>query len=307
MTEHNYANRDGVIWFDGAFRPWREANMHVLTQGLHYASSVFEGERAYEGQVFRSHDHARRLIHSAGRLGMELPFSVDALVAAKAELLSRNDLRDAYVRPVVWRGSNEMDISTDGSDVHCAIAAWVWADPTPDLENGIALTVADWRRPPRSSVPTDAKAAGLYMISTMAKDEARRQGYSDAVMLDCAGRLTEATGANLFFVRNGALHTPSPGHFLNGIARQTVIHLAREAGIPVREYDLFPQDIRDFSECFLVGTAAEVTAVASIGGHVFTDRTVTRWVSTLYHQAVRDKGRYMPAAQLVPADIDCVA
>jgi branched-chain amino acid aminotransferase len=264
-----YDDRDGYIWMDGEFVPWRDTKVHVLTHALHYASSVFEGERAYGGKIFRSLDHSRRLHKSAGIMGFEIPFSVEQLEQAKTEALAKSGLESAYVRAVAWRGSEMMGVSAQNNTIHLAVAVWHWGDYFADKMKGIRMTHAQWRRPAPDTAPCHAKAAGLYMICTLSKHAAERDGYADALMLDYRGQIAEATGANIFFVRDGALHTPTPDCFLNGLTRQTAIRLAKERGIEVIERAIFPDELSTFSECFITGSAAEITPVAEIGEHTF--------------------------------------
>src|SRR5918998_931796 len=254
----------GQIWFNGELVPWADAQVHVLTHGLHYASSVFEGERAYGGRIFRSREHSERLHDSARILNFEIPHSVDEIEAAKKEVLSANGFSDAYVRAVAWRGSEMMGVSAQTNRINLAVAAWQWPsyfDPEERLK-GIRLDIAEWRRPDPRTAPAKAKAAGLYMICTLSKHAAERKGYADALMLDWQGRVAECTGANVFFVKDGAIHTPIADCFLNGITRQSVIELARARGFEVIERRIMPDELADFSECFITGTAAEVTAVS---------------------------------------------
>ena len=264
-----YDDRDGYIWMDGEFVPWRDSKVHVLTHALHYASSVFEGERAYSGKIFRSLDHSKRLHNSAEIMGFKIPFSVDQVEQAKTEALAKSGLESAYVRALAWRGSEMMGVSAQNNTIHLAVAVWHWGDYFPDKMKGIRLTHAKWRRPAPDTAPCHAKAAGLYMICTLSKHAAERDGYADALMLDYRGQVAEATGANIFFVRDGALHTPTPDCFLNGLTRQTAIKLARERGIEVIERAIFPDELSTFSECFITGSAAEITPVAEIGEHVY--------------------------------------
>jgi len=264
-----YDDRDGYIWMDGEFVPWRDTKVHVLTHALHYASSVFEGERAYGGKIFRSLDHSRRLHKSAGIMGFEIPFSVEQVEQAKTEALAKSGLESAYVRAVAWRGSEMMGVSAQNNTIHLAVAVWHWGDYFADKMKGIRMTHAQWRRPAPDTAPCHAKAAGLYMICTLSKHAAERDGYADAMMLDYRGQIAEATGANIFFVRDGALHTPTPDCFLNGLTRQTAIRLAKERGIEVIERAIFPDELSTFSECFITGSAAEITPVAEIGEHTF--------------------------------------
>ena len=264
-----YDDRDGYIWMDGEFVPWRDSKVHVLTHALHYASSVFEGERAYSGKIFRSLDHSKRLHNSAEIMGFKIPFSVDQVEQAKTEALAKSGLESAYVRALAWRGSEMMGVSAQNNTIHLAVAVWHWGDYFADKMKGIRLTHAKWRRPAPDTAPCHAKAAGLYMICTLSKHAAERDGYADALMLDYRGQVAEATGANIFFVRDGALHTPPPDCFLNGLTRQTAIKLARERGIEVIERAIFPDELSTFSECFITGSAAEITPVAEIGEHVY--------------------------------------
>ena len=264
-----YDDRDGYIWMDGEFVPWRDSKVHVLTHALHYASSVFEGERAYSGKIFRSLDHSKRLHNSAEIMGFKIPFSVDQVEQAKTEALAESGLESAYVRALAWRGSEMMGVSARNNTIHLADAVWHWGDYFADKMKGIRLTHAKWRRPAPDTAPCHAKAAGLYMICTLSKHAAERDGYADALMLDYRGQVAEATGANIFFVRDGALHTPTPDCFLNGLTRQTAIKLARERGIEVIERAIFPDELSTFSECFITGSAAEITPVAEIGEHVY--------------------------------------
>jgi branched-chain amino acid aminotransferase len=284
-----FDDRDGEIWLDGKFLPWREAKLHVLTHALHYASAVFEGERAYGGKVFKSRQHSERLHRSADLLGFAIPYSVDVIEKAKAELIRRMGLKDCYVRPIAWRGSEMMGVSAQKNTIHCAIAVWEWpAYFSPELlANGIRLKWARYRRPAPDTAPTASKAAGLYMICTISKHEAEQDGYQDAMMLDYRGRLAEATGANVFLVQNGELHTPTPDCFLNGITRQTVMELARRRQIKVSERAIMPDELSRTDEIFLVGTAAEVTPVGEIGEHKFQVGPITRQLREDYLAEVR--------------------
>jgi branched-chain amino acid aminotransferase len=258
--------RDGWIWQDGEMVPWRDAKVHLLTHGLHYASCVFEGQRAYGGEVFKLEEHTDRLIHSAALLDFEIPWSSNEINDVCREVLKKNDLIDAYMRPVAWRGSEEMGVLARNNTVHLAIAAWEWPSYFSRKERlaGIRLTIADWRRPAPDTIPCMAKAAGLYMICTLSKHAAADKGYTDALMLDYRGLVAEATGANVFLFRDGELHTPIPDCFLDGITRRTIIGLAKAEGIKVIERQIRPEELGDFDECFLTGTAAEVTPVAQI-------------------------------------------
>lgn len=269
-----FDEREGWIWFDGKMVPWRDAKTHVLTHGLHYASSVFEGERAYDGEIFKLEEHTERLLFSARTLDMTLPFDEAAINAACREVVAANKLNNAYVRPVAWRGPGSMTLSAPQADVHLAIAAWDWpALFAPEVRlKGARLEIAKWRRPSPETAPTQAKAAGLYMICTLSKHEAERKGLDDALFLDWRGRVAEATGANVFFVRDREIHTPIADCFLDGITRRTVMDLARARGFDIVERRILPEEISDFDECFLTGTAAEITSVAAIGDAVFDGR-----------------------------------
>lgn len=273
-----FDDRDGSIWMDGKIVPWRDANTHVLTHGLHYASCVFEGERVYGGTIFKLNEHTERLIHSAEVMGFEIPFSVAEINKACNEVASLNGIVDGYVRPVAWRGSEMMGVSAQQNTIHVAIAVWEWPSyfsPEAKLK-GLRLKITSWRRPSPETAPIDAKAAGLYMICTIAKHEAEREGYDDAMMFDYRGLIAESTGSNIFFVRDGVIHTPTPDCFLDGITRQTVIGLANERGIEVIERAIRPEEMADFSECFLTGTAVEVTPVAEIGEYRFAAADITK-------------------------------
>ena len=288
MTLIPFDDRDGFIWFDGKLVPWREAKVHVLTHGLHYGSCVFEGERAYNGRIFKSREHSERLHISAKLLGFEIPFSIDALEKAKADVLAKNNLVNAYVRPVAWRGSEMMAVSAQKSKIHVAIAAWEWPSyfSKEAKERGLKLAVSRWARPAPNTAPTASKAAGLYMICTISKHEAEAQGFNDAMMLDYRGFIAEATGANMFFLMDGAWHTPTPDCFLDGITRRTVIDLARKAGMQVVERHIKPEELKNASEVFLTGTAAEVTPVGQIGDQMFQPGRATQTLMDTYHRLV---------------------
>jgi branched-chain amino acid aminotransferase len=262
-----YDDRDGWIWYDGKLVPWREANIHVLTHGLHYASAVFEGQRAYGGEVFKLTEHSTRLRRSASILGFELPWSVEEINAACKEVLAANELEDAYMRPIAWRGAEQMGVAAQLTKPHMAIAVWNWGAYFGEeaIRKGVRLDISPWRRPAPYTAPTHAKASGLYMICTMAKHAAENRGYNDALMFDWRGQVAEATGANAFFVKDGQLHTPTPDCFLDGITRQTVIDLAKRRGIEVIERTIWPEELEGFEQFFLTGSAAEVTPVASAG------------------------------------------
>ncbi len=284
-----FDDRDGVIWYDGALVPWREANLHVLSHGLHYASCVFEGERVYNGKVFKLTEHSERLAASARILGFELPWSVAEIDAATNETVKAMGFTDAYVRPVAWRGSEMMGVAAQSSRIHVAIAVWQWPSYfSPEAKMaGIKLTWAPWRRPAPDTAPTASKAAGLYMICTLSKHAAEAEGYQDALMLDYRGYLAEATGANLFLVMEGKIHTPKPDCFLDGITRRTVIDLAKARGIEVIERHIQPEELANTQEVFLTGTAAEVTPVGQIGDYRFTPGRVCETLVKDYDALVR--------------------
>ena len=287
----SFDDRDGWIWMDGKLVPWREAEVHVLTHALHYASSVFEGQRAYGGTIFKLSEHSQRLRNSAQMLGFELPWSVAEIDAACNEVLRANDLSDAYVRPVAWRGSEQMGVSAQNTKPHMAIAAWTWGkyyDPAL-AARGIKLDIAPWRRPAPYTAPVHAKAAGLYMICTMSKHHAENRGFNDALMFDWRGQVAEATGANAFFVKDGALHTPTPDCFLDGITRRTVIDLAKRRGIEVVERTIWPEELESFEQFFLTGSAAEVTSVASAGPWSFEVGDLSRQLARDYEELVNGR------------------
>jgi len=273
-----YDQRDGFIWLNGTLIPWNDARLHVLTHGLHYASAVFEGERVYDGVIFKLTEHSQRLHESAKGLDFEIPYSVAELDKAAREVIRANKLTDAYVRPIAWRGSEQMGVAAQNTKTNVAIAAWNWDsyfDPAARAK-GLRLKIADYRRPDPRTAPVESKATGLYMICTIEKHKAEREGYNDALMLDWRGQVAEATGANIFFVQNGVLHTPLPDCFLDGITRRTVIGLAKQRGLKVIERAILPEELSGFSECFITGTAAEVTPVAEIGQYKFAIGDITR-------------------------------
>ncbi len=284
-----FDQRDGVIWMDGEIVQWRDAKVHVLTHGLHYGSCVFEGERAYGGEIFKSRAHTERL-HASGRLmDFTIPFSIDEIESAKRKVVAMNGGGDQYVRPVAWRGSEMMAVSAQNNTIHVAIATWAWPsmfDPETKMK-GIKLDIAEYRRPDPQCAPVHAKAAGLYMICTLSKHKAEKKGYADAMMLDWQGRVAECTGANIFFTRDGALHTPIADCFLNGLTRQTVIALAKAQGLDVIERRIMPDELKTFNECFIVGSAAEVTPVAEIGPYAFKPGNISRALMDSYATAVR--------------------
>lgn len=291
MIDATFDNRDGFIWFDGALRPWREANVHVLTHAMHYASAVFEGARAYGGKVFALEQHSQRLIESARILGFEIPWTREQIDAAVTETLAANGLVNGYVRPIAWRGSEQMGVSAQKTKPHLAISCWEWgAYFGPEaLAKGLRLNIAPWRRPAPFTAPTRSKAAGLYMICTMSKHAAENAGYNDALMLDWRGQVAEATGANIFFFRDGVLHTPTPDCFLDGITRRTVMGLARRRGIEVVERAIWPEELETFEQAFLTGSAAEVTPLAEIGPWRFEVGALTRQLASDYSDHVNGR------------------
>jgi len=284
-----YDDRDGKIWMDGKLVDWRSANIHILTHAMHYASAVFEGERAYGGRIFRSRDHSERLHASAGMIDIEIPYSVDAIEAAKEEVLRVNGHSDAYVRAIAWRGAGEdMGVASARNPVRLAIAAWEWGAYYGDAKTrGARLDIWKWKRPSPETIPVHAKAAGLYMICTMSKHAAEAKGCSDALFMDYRGYVAEATGANIFFVRDGEVHTPKPDCFLNGLTRQTVIGLLKERQIEVHERHILPEELESFEQCWLTGTAAEVTPVGQIGGERFEVGAMARGIAEEYEKLVR--------------------
>ena len=287
MTLIPFDDRDGWIWLDGSLVPWRDARLHVLSHGLHYASAVFEGERAYAGNIFRLRDHSQRLIESGRMLRFEIPYTVDQIDAASDAVLKANGLTDGYVRPIAWRGSEQLAVSATGTSVHLAIGAWPWPSyfGTERME-GIRVGQSEWRRPSPETAPVKAKASGLYMIGSLAKVRAEEEGYSDALMLDWRGLVAETTGANIFLVIDGDLHTPVPDAFLDGITRRSVISLALRNQIKVIERQINPGELANATEVFLAGTAAEVTAVREIGPHRFTPNRITETLMRDYDRLV---------------------
>jgi branched-chain amino acid aminotransferase len=289
MAEPTFDDRDGWIWFDGKLVPWREANVHILTHAMHYASAVFEGQRAYGGTIFKLSEHSQRLINSARILGFEIPWTREQIDAACIETLKANGLEDAYMRPIAWRGSEQMGVAAQRTKPHLAIACWHWGAYFGDdvIERGLRLNIARWRRPAPYTAPTASKAAGLYMICTLSKHEAENAGYNDALMFDWRGRVAEATGANVFFVRSGQLITPTPDCFLDGITRRTVMELARKRGIEVVEREVWPEELESFEQAFLTGSAAEVTPIAEIGPWRFEVGALSRQLREDYGAAAR--------------------
>ena len=284
-----FDDRDGFIWYDGKMVPWRDAKVHVLNHGLHYGSCVFEGVKVYDSKIFKLNEHSERLRKSAELMEFEIPYTTEQLNQATKEIVAKQGIKEGYIRPVAWRGSEYMKIYAKGNSVHVAIACWEW--PTYFAEElyktGIKLCWAKWKRPAPDTAPTAAKAAGLYMICTMSKQLAEDSGYHDAMMLDYRGYIAEATGANFFMVVNGELHTPTPDCFLDGITRRTVMDLARGLGIKVVERHIKPEELAQGQEAFLTGTAAEITPVGSIGDYKFTPGKITNLLKDEYHKLVR--------------------
>ncbi|MBT0957608.1 branched-chain amino acid aminotransferase [Alphaproteobacteria bacterium KMM 3653] len=285
----SYADRDGQIWMDGQMIEWREANVHLLTHAMHYASSVFEGERAYNGKIFESRKHSERLVQSAKLIDFEIPYTIDEIEAAKQQVLAASGLQDAYVRAIAWRGAGEdMGVASAKNPVRLAIAAWEWGAYYGDAKmKGAKLDISQWKRPSPETIPCHAKAAGLYMICTMSKHAAEAKGCSDAMMFDYRGYVAEATGANIFFVKDGEVHTPDPDCFLNGITRQTVIGMLRDKQIKVHERHIMAEELEGFEQCWLTGTAAEVTPVGSIADYNFEVGALTRDIAESYEKLVR--------------------
>jgi branched-chain amino acid aminotransferase len=287
MTLVPFDDRDGWIWLDGSLVPWRDARLHVLTHGFHYASAVFEGERAYRGTIFRLRDHTDRLINSGRILGFEIPWTAEQIDAACNAVLKANGLTDGYVRPIAWRGSEALAVSATGTSIHMAVAAWPWPSYFgTERMAGIRMAEAKWRRPSPETAPTAAKCTGLYVIGTMAKHQAEAEGCSDALMLDWRGLVSETTGANIFFVMDGALHTPTPDCFLDGITRRSVIALARKHQMPVLVRAIEAAEISRATEVFVAGTASEVTAVREIGPHRYTPGLITETLMRGYDELV---------------------
>jgi branched-chain amino acid aminotransferase len=275
MAAQPFDDRDGWVWMDGEFVPHRDAKIHVLTHALHYASAVFEGERSYGGVVFKGHDHSLRLQKSAKILGFQVPVSAEEIDQAKSELIKKQGFENCYLRVIAWRGSEQMGVAAKRDDVHVAITAWEWGDYFADKMKGVRLMIAPWRRPAPDTSPWNSKAAGLYMICTLSRHAANDAGFDDAIMMDWRGQIAEGTGANIFFVRDGVLHTPFPDCFLNGITRQTVIALAKSHGIEVQERAIWPSDLATFDEAFLTGSAAEITPIREIAGLAFKPGKMT--------------------------------
>jgi branched-chain amino acid aminotransferase len=289
MSTVPFDDRDGWIWLDGQFVPWREAKVHVLTHGLHYASSVFEGERMYGGEIFELTAHTERLFRSAEILDFQIPFTVAEIDRACKDTCARNGLQDAYVRPIAWRGSEMIGVSAQNTRIHVAVAVWDWPSyfKPEEAAKGIRLTWAKYKRPSPETEPVHAKASGLYMICTISKHAAEKDGYTDAMMLDYRGYVAESTGSNVFFVKDGVIHTPTPDCFLNGITRQTVIRLAKAKGLEVIERHIKPEELSQFSECFVSGTAAEVTPVGELGEYRFKPAAISLGLMEDYARLVR--------------------
>lgn len=291
MSVIPFDERDGYIWINGKFLPWKDAKVHVLSHGLHYASSVFEGERMYNGTIFKSREHTERFIRSADILGMKVPYTVDELEEIKYSICKQNGLTNCYVRPVAWRGGEQMGVSARLTKTHVAVAAWAWGTYYTEEKrnNGITMKTGKWRRPAPDTAPTAAKAAGLYMICTIAKHAAEDEGFDEVLMLDYRGNVAEASAANFFAVKNGTLITPPPECFLNGITRLTIIDLATQLGIPFEERHIRPEELGEFQEIFLTGTAAEVTAVGQIDQHKYTVGPITKKLRDVYADLVNGR------------------
>jgi branched-chain amino acid aminotransferase len=284
-----FDDRDGWIWLDGQFVPWREATVHVLTHGLHYASAVFEGERMYGGEIFELTAHTERLFRSAEILDMEIPFTVAQIDQACKDACAKNGLTDAYIRPIAWRGSEMIGVSAQNTKIHVAIAVWDWPSyfKPEEKAKGIRMCWAKYKRPSPETEPVHAKAAGLYMICTISKHAAEKDGFTDAMMLDYRGYVAESTGSNVFFIKDGVIHTPLPDCFLNGITRQSLIKLAKSRGFEVIERHILPEELSEFSECFVTGSAAEVVPVSQIGEYSFTPGNISLSLADDYSKMVR--------------------
>ena len=291
MADDAFDARKGVIWFNGELKPWGACNVHILTHALHYARAVFEGQRAYDGEVFKLEEHTDRLFDSVRQLDLAIPYTQDDINQAARDVLAANEFVDAYVRPLVWRGSEMMGVAGQKCRIHAAVAAWQWPSyfPPEARMKGLRLDISDWRRPSPECAPVKAKATGLYMICTLSKHKAEARGYQDALMFDWRGQVAEATGANIFFVKDGVLHTPTPDCFLDGITRRTVIGLARQRGIEVIERAIMPDEMADFEQAFLTGTAAEVTPLSEIGPYNFEVGELAKTLMLDYDDVVRNK------------------
>ena len=289
MAAH-FDNRDGYIWFNGELVDWPDVKLHVLSHALHYASSVFEGERVYNKKIFKLEEHTERLFYSAERMDMKIPYTQDQVNEACKAIVEKNSIIDGYVRPIAWRGAEMMGVSAQSTKINLAIAVWEWPsyfDPEQRLK-GIRLTLSKWKRPSPETIPCDTKAAGLYMIYTLSKHDAEKRGYADSLMLDYENYVAEATGANVFFIKDGEIHTPKPDCFLDGITRRTVIDIAKKRGIKVIERKILPDEMSDFSECFLTGTAVEVTPVSEIAEFKFTPGEITKNLMEDYLNLVKN-------------------
>lgn len=289
MADNSFADHSGMIWMDGELRPWKECQVHVLTHALHYASSVFEGQRVYNGKTFKLEEHTERLFASAEMLGMEIPFTQQEINDACNEVMKVNNFVDAYCRPVVWRGSEMMGVSAQKNTIHVAIAMWEWPSyfGAEARMKGLRVNISEWRRPDPRTIPAKAKAAGLYMICTLSKHKAESEGYQDSLMLDWRGHVAELTGANIFFIKDGVIHTPTPDCFLDGITRRTVIGLAKDRGYEIIERTIMPEELGDFEQAFITGTAAEVTPLSEIGPYTFTVGDMTKKLMLDYDALVR--------------------
>lgn len=299
MTNKPFDDRDGFIWMDGEMLPWREAKIHVLTHGLHYGGCVFEGERVYGGNVFKLREHSQRLIDSANMVDMDLPMSVEEIEQASKEVLEANNIADGYLRPVAWRGTEEMAVSAQNTQIHVAFTCWEWPQyffPKGGEDKGIALKTVKYRRPDPSTAPVHSKAAGNYAIGTMAKHEAMNAGYDDAFMLDYKGRVAESSGSNIFFIKDGVMKTPFAECFLNGITRQTVLQMAKDMGIEASEATIMPEEISSYDEVFVTGTAAEITAVGKIDDHEYEIGPLTKKMQEAYSELTRQDPQNKKAA-----------
>ncbi len=291
MADIPFDQRDGFIWFNGDLVPWADAKIHVLTHGLHYASCVFEGERVYGGEIFKLREHTERLFFTAETLGFEIPYTIEEIDDACRKAVAAQNIVDGYVRPFAWRGSEMMGVSAQNNKINVAVASWEWPsyfDPE-QRKKGIRVDLAKFKRPSPETIPCHAKAAGLYMICTLSKHAAEKKGYADALMLDYRGFVAEMTGANVFFVQDGVIHTPTPDCFLDGITRRTVMDLARRRGYEIVERHIKPEELSDFSECFITGSAAEVTAVSEIGPYTFQPSQITFNLMDDYSAEVQPK------------------
>lgn len=289
MADIPFHDRDGFIWVDGEFVPWRDAKVHILTHSLHYGSGVFEGDRAYDGNIFALTDHSQRLINSADLMGYEIPFSLEDIDKACTDTLAKSGLGSAYVRPIAWRGSEKMGVAAQSNKIHLAVAVWAWGDYFEDKMKGITLCMADWKRPAPDTIPCKSKGAGLYMICTLSKHMAENKGFNDALMLDYQGRIAECTGAHIFFIRDGELHTPTNDILLDGITHKTVVALAKKRQIKVNKRDIWPDELQTFSECFIVGTAAEITPVRQIEHYNYKPGDITISLVEDYDRLVHGK------------------